>query len=272
MEAYEPRVVAVALVTGGLSTSVVLARFAALGVPDGVSHRHLALLAITAAAVLVGLTGMILLAVHVGREARRGFRLTRSQLVAAGLGRPLVAVGGVVLVQRLLPWWRHELLSGAWQDSQARTGLLRWAPTEVVAVAALPMLYVFVLLSSRTWEARTRRPPVTTATVTTLSGIGQLYRSTWWVCATCERAFASESTCCGTSVWGHDEVAAAPTAKDWRVLVPPPRPVVSPSYDAVLDQRASAVSRDGRTVPDNERSDGATIRSLQDRVVDLGLG
>jgi hypothetical protein len=272
MEGYEPRVVAVALVTGGLSTSVVLARFGALGVPDGVSHRSLALLAVTAVALLVGLTGMIALAVRVIRAARGGFRLTRGHLVAAGLGRPLVAVGGVVLVQHLLPWWRHELLSGAWQDSQARVWLLRWAPTEVVAIAALPVLYLLVLLSSRTWEARARRQPVRPATVTTLSGIGQLYRSTWWVCPTCDRAFASDATCRGTSVWAHDAVAAAVTAKGWRVLVPPPRPVVSPSYDAVMDQMASAAPRHGRSVSDEGRSDDKAIRSLKDRVVDLGLG
>jgi hypothetical protein len=272
MEGYQPRVVAVALVTGGLSTSVVLARFGALGVPDGVSHRSLALLAVTAVAVLVGLTGMTALATRVIRATPGGFRLTRGHLVTAGLGRPLVAVGGVALAQHLLPWWRGELLSGAWQDSQARVWLLRWAPTEVVVVAALPVLYLLVLLSSRTWEARARRQPVTPATVTTLSGIGQLYRSTWWVCPTCDRAFASEATCRGTSVWAHDAVVAAPTAKDWRVLVPPPRPVVSPSYDALLDHMASVAPRHGRGLSDDRWSDDAAIRSLRDRVVDLGLG
>jgi hypothetical protein len=49
----------------------------------------------------------------------QGFRLTRRQLVAAGVGRPLVAIGGVVLAQRLLPWWRHELASPAWLHPHA---------------------------------------------------------------------------------------------------------------------------------------------------------
>jgi hypothetical protein len=229
MEAYKPRVVAAALVTGGLATSLVLARFGVLGVPHRVSHRHLALLGVGAAAVVVGLTEMIVLAMRVIGASERGFRLTLSHLVAAGLGRPLVAVGGVVAVQHLLPWWRHELLSGAWRHSQARAGLLRWAPTEVVVATALPMLYLFALLSSRAWEARARRQPVTPATVTALSGIGQRYRSTWWVCPTCDRPFAAESTCRGTFVWAHDAVAATPTTKNWTVLVPPPRPVVATS-------------------------------------------
>jgi len=272
MKAYEPRVVGAAVVSSGLCTTLVLARFGALGVPGGVSHRHIALLGVGVAALVVGLTGMILLAVRVIREAERGFRLTRSHLVASGLGRPLVAVGGIIAVQHLLPWWRHELQSGAWRHSQARSWLLRWAPTEVVVAVALPILYLFTVLSSRAWEARARRQPVSPATVTTLSGVGQRYRSTWWVCPTCDRPFATESTCRGTYVWAHDEVAATPTTKDWRVLVPPPRPVVAPSYDAVLESVRSAALRDDRSLSDGGRSAGSAVSSLQDRVIDLGLG
>src|SRR6516162_11060131 len=81
MEHHEGKVVALALVTAGLSTSVVLARFGALGVPDGVSHRHAALVGVVAAAVAIGLTGMVLLAVRVIRAAPHGFRLTRRHLM-----------------------------------------------------------------------------------------------------------------------------------------------------------------------------------------------
>jgi hypothetical protein len=229
------KLVAVALVTGGLSTSFVLARFGALGVPDTVSHRQVALLAVDAAAVIVGVTGMILLAVRVIRAAPDGYRLTRRYLVGAGVGRPLVAVGGVVLVQHLLPWWRRQLASGSWLHSQAHAGLLRWAPTEVVAAVAVPLAYLLFLLTCSTWEGKARRPPVSTAVVTNVNGIGPLYRSTWWVCPTCDRVFTAASSCNGTAVWAHDEVAAAVTTKDWRVSVPAPMPVVSRSYDSYLD-------------------------------------
>jgi hypothetical protein len=273
MEHHEGKVVALALVTGGLSTSVVLARFGALGVPHGVSHRHAALVGVGAAAVVIGLTGMIVLAVRVIRAGPHGYRLTRRHLVAAGVGRPLVAVAGVVLVQHLLPWWRHELASGAWVHSGAHAGLLRWAPTEVVAVAAIPLAYLLALLTASAREAKARRLPVSTAVVTAVNGIGPLYRSTWWVCPTCDRAFTCESTCRGTAVWAHDEAAATPTTKDWRVVIPSPRPVVTRSYES-LAEPAPLPPRRGRhrrAKPELEPSDGAASAS-EDRVIHVDLG
>lgn len=212
---YQPGPVAAALVIGGLSTAVVLARFGALGVPDGVSHRRVALLGVDIAAVVVGLTGMIVLAMRVRRAAMEGFRLTRRQLVASGVGRPLVAMGGVVLAQHLLPWWRHELASPTWLHSHAHAGLLRWAPSEVVAITVLPMAYLLALLSSSTWEARARRQPVSVAAVMNRSGVGRRYLTTWWVCPICDHVFGTESRCRGTAVWAHDETAAVPTPEDW---------------------------------------------------------
>ena len=229
---HEPRAVVAALIVGGVSTAAALARFGALGVPDRISHRQAALLGVIIAAVVVGLTGMIVLARRVRRAARAGFRLTRRQLAAAVVGRPLVAVGGVVLAQRLLPWWRHELASGQWRHSHAHAGLLRWAPTEVVAVTALPMAYLLALLSSSTWEARARRQPLSVAAVTNGGGVRRRYHASWWVCPTCGRAFSTESNCRGTSVWAHDEIAAAATADQWNAFDGPPRSRFSKPYDA----------------------------------------
>jgi hypothetical protein len=229
------KVVAVALVTGGLSTSLVLARFGSLGVPEGVSHRHAALLAVDVAAVVIGLTAMVLLARQVLRAAPDGFHLTRRYLVAAGAGRPLLALGAVVLVQHLLPWWRHQVTSGTWLHAQANAGLLRWAPTEVVVAVALPLAYLFARLTCSAWEKKARRAPVSTAVVTNVNGIGPLYRSTWWVCPTCERVFAVASTCHGTAVWAHDEEMATSTTTDWRVAIPSARPVASPSYESYAE-------------------------------------
>jgi len=274
MEDYEGKLVALALVTGGLSTSFVLARLGALGVPDGVSHRHAALAGVDAAAVVIGLTGMILLAVRVIRAAPRGFRLTRGHLVAAGVGRPLAALGAVVLVQHLLPWWRRELASGAWQHTRAHAGLLRWAPTEVVAVAAVPLGFLLALLTTSAREARARRQPVSTAVVTEVNGIGPLYRSTWWVCPTCDRAFASESNCRGTAVWAHDGVAAAPTTKDWRVIIPSPRPVVSRSYDSSLERAPSSTppGRRRRADPGGGEPSRGAVGASEERAIQVDLG
>jgi hypothetical protein len=239
------KVVALALVTGGLSTSLVLARFGSLGVPEGVTHRHAALVGVDVAAAVIGLTAMFLLAVRVVRAAPGGFHLTRRYLVAAGAGRPLLAVAGVVLVQHLLPWWRHQLTSGTWLHAQADAGLLRWAPTEVAVAVALPLAYLFTLLTCSAWEGKARRPPVSTAVVTNVNGIGPLYRSTWWVCPTCDRVFATASTCHGTAVWAHDEDEATATTKDWRVVIPSPQPIVERSYESYAEPpvRSTSVPR-----------------------------
>ena len=269
MEHHEGKVVALALVTAGLSTSVVLARFGALGVPDGVSHRHAALVGVVAAAVAIGLTGMVLLAVRVIRAAPHGFRLTRRHLTAAGVGRPLVAVAAVVVVQQLLPWWRRKLVSGAWVHTGDHSALLRWAPTEVVAVVALPVGYLLVVLTASARERKARRLPVSTAVITQVNGIGPLYRSTWWVCPACERAFTSESTCRGTAVWAHARTVATPTTQDWRVVIPSPRPVATPAYDSSVSQ-VPLPPRRGR----HRRAEPspAGVGASDDRVVHVDLG
>src|SRR6516165_2894924 len=106
MKAYQRAVDATALIIGGVSTSVVLARFGALGLPDGGSSRQPALVGIDVLAVVVGMTGMVALAVQVLRSGPSRRRLTRGHLVAAGIGRPLLALGALPVVQHLLPWWR----------------------------------------------------------------------------------------------------------------------------------------------------------------------
>ena len=268
MEHHEGKVVALALVTAGLSTSVVLDRFGALGVPDGVAHRHTALVGVAVAAVAIGLTGMVLLAVRVIRAAPHGFRLTRRHLLSAGLGRPLVAVAAVVLVQHLLPWWRRKLVSGSWIHTGDHSALLRWAPTEVAVVVALPVAYLLVVLTASAREAKARRLPVSTAVITQVNGIGPLYRSTWWVCPACDRAFTSESACRGTAVGAHGEVTATPTTQDWRVVIPSPRPVVTRAYDSSAP--AAPPPRRGRhRRPDPSR---AGVGAADDRVVHVDLG
>jgi hypothetical protein len=241
MKGYQRALDATALVIAGLSTSVVLARLGGLGLPDGVSSRQAALVGIDVLAVVVGMSGMVALAVRVVRSGPSRGRLTRGHLVAAGIGRTLLAVGAVLVVQHVLPWWRHQLLQGAWQPIDAHAAVVRWAPTEVVATVVLPVAYLLTRLSASKREVRARQPPISTATLADWSGIGPVYETTWWVCPTCDRAFAGRAHCRGTAVWVHDEATTRPTTRMWKVSGRAQTPVPTASFDSDLEETASSL-------------------------------